>query len=359
MFVRRLVSTLIVAALGPLAWTTPAWADGVSGGSQSNGYNLQAVDVVVRGGSGDPLTGGGTNRISVSVPPQCWWGAFRSDAVDSSDAEAMAAWFTEMRNQMRGHAAAGYFALPPDAEVRAVTAASENRPHTWYQLNSQDGVNCADAGFADSFGTGGDAYGGQAGSFATTAIPVSYAAFPAGAPLPPPLVDVDDVVTAVWDRAAAELSGPDLGRNPKISTAGGSTLVNLATWFWVENVQAALANDGEVRLEVSVPGTPVQATLTSSTDQVQITSPAGAQECSISAAKTEWTRSANEAGACTVPFDRANRAGWPVTAQTTWIGTWQGTDRNGPAGGTLDTLTPSATIQVPVAESEALVNDVD
>lgn len=352
MIARGILRTLTVVALafgtgGALAG--PATADSWGSSSDST-LNLQAVDVVVRGGSGDPLTGGGSTSISVSVPPKCWWTPFNTDNfgfedIDVSDPKAMEKWFEAASKGLYGSSfVAGVLAFPSGDYIKSHLGSQ----WSWYTLKSQPGVNCIQEGFTQKGGTGPQGWGD---------IPISYAAFQ-GAP-PPPVVDVADVVQAVWDRASAEVLGPDLDRNPQITSAGGATLVNLATWFWVQNVEEALAGDGEVRLEVSIPGSPVQATLTSTTDSVQITSAAGAVACSVDAAQVAWSPGASEAGACTLPFDRANRAGWPVTAQTTWTGTWQGTDRNGPTGGTLDTLTPSATIQVPVAESEALVNDVD
>ncbi|UAL28697.1 hypothetical protein K8W59_12595 [Nocardioides rotundus] len=360
MSARRILTAVATAGVAAVVAATTAGPAGaaIGGGSQGGEVSLRAVDVQVSGGAGDPLTGAGGTTISVSVPPKCWWGPFTGSA-DSSDAKAMQAWFDDMRSQMRGHAAGGYFELPTIDYVKSVTKTAKSTPQTWYQLNSQPGVNCAEEGFASSHGTWGDAYGGRgAGDLANEQVPMAYQAFATGSPLPPPLVDVEDVVTAVWDEAAAEIAGPDLGRNPTIQAAGGATLVNLPTWFWVQNVNEALAGDGVIELEVSVPGTPVRATLTSRTESVQITSYAGSTECTIPAAKTEWAPGSSEESACTIPFDRANTGGWDVTAQTTWTGSWQGTDRNGPVGGTLDTLTPWATVSVPVAESQALVNDV-
>lgn len=353
MLARRILTTVTAATASvgiAVALAGPASAD-TYGSSSENSLNLQAVDVVVTGGAGDPLTRGGTTSISVSVPPKCWWAPFNNanldyEDIDASDPKAMQKWFRALVEGTTITFVPSRLSHPSADYIKSHLG----KDWTWYTLESQPGVNCIQEGFAQKGGTGPEGWGDVA---------ISYAAFETGTPPPPPVVDVQDVVTAVWDRAAAEVLGPDLDRNPQIDTAGGSTLVNLATWFWVQNVEEALAGDGEVRLDVSIPGSPVQATLTSTTDTVQITSAAGAVACSVDAAQVEWSPGASETSACTLPFDRANRAGWPVTAQTTWTGTWQGTDRNGPAGGTLDTLTPSATIQVPVAESEALVNDVD
>lgn len=338
------------AAAAVVLGAAPASADAVGGTSGGGGFQLQAVSVVVSGGQGDPVSGG---SISVSVPPKCWWTPFNManlgyyPDIDPDDPDWM--------QQYLGPDGAGTYgsSFAPSTLSYPSQQYFENHQGadwTWYTLASAPGVNCADEGFTQSGGQGPEGWG---------TIPISYAAFPAGQAPPPPLVDVDDVVEAVWDQAAAEVTGPQLAHNPSIDGLGGATLVNLATWFWVQNVQESLAGDGRIDLQVSIPGTPVQATLTASTDGVQITSPAGAVVCSVPQSTTRWADGVDEAQACTFPFGRPNRAGWPVTAQTTWQGTWQGTDRNGATGGTLAALTPSATVSVPVVESQTLVTDVD
>lgn len=350
--VRSTVAVTGAVATAVLLGAAPASADSLGGSSGGGGFALQAVSVVVTGGPGDPVAGGGT---TVSVPPQCWWETWQPGfdfyGIDPDAPDAMADYFEQTAQDINGTFAPADYTLPTQDYVEG----RQGEDWQWYRLASAPGVNCADEGFTISRvdGPPGWEIGGS------TAIPVSYAAFPAGQGAPPPLVDVDDVVEAVWDQAAAEVTGPQLAHNPSIDGLGGATLVNLATWFWVQNVQESLAGDGRIELQVSIPGTPVQATLTASTDGVQITSPAGAVVCSVPQSTTRWADGVDEAQACTLPFGKANRAGWPVTAQTTWQGTWQGTDHDGSTGGTLAALTPSATVAVPVVESQTLVTDVD
>ena len=329
---------------------SPAQADAI-GGSDGNSMGVGVSStVVISGDAGDPLVGGGSTSISVSVPPKCWWEPFNTAnfatyGISASDPKAMKKYLKRSADELYGSSfVSGVYSHPEQGYINSHTG----KEWQWYTLESADGVNCATENYTSSRGSLPE-YG---------PIPVSYAAFGQNESPPPPLVNVEDVVLEVWDAVSAEVAGPEMDRNPQIDAAGGSTLVNLATWFWVQNVQESLAGDGEIHLEVSIPGTPVQASLDSSTDGVQITSPAGATQCSVEASQVVWSPGTSENSACTIPFDRANRGGWPVTAQTTWTGTWEGTDHNGPTGGALDTLAPSATIQVPVAESEALVNDV-
>lgn len=378
----RMKSLLVAAAAAVttsmLAMASPAHADGaVDGGSNGNGYNLQAVDVVVKGGPGDPVPSG---NFKVSVPPKCWWSAMDNhmgmsyfvdymnrkakeeggpDAppYDVDNPNMMADYWDYLTSVTNGSFAFVRAQYPSDAYVmKILKEEAAGRPHTWYQVQSQPKVNCVDEGFIDKKGTYPPEYHAD---WDTGSYGVAYQAFPNGTPPPPPLVDVEDVVEEVWDFAAQQLGGPELDRNPKIQGAGGSTLVNLPTWFWVQNVREALADDGEIHLEVSIPGTNVAATLDATTEGLQVTSPAGATQCSVEQAKTAWSALFNDDSACTIGFSRANRDGWPVTASVTWTGTWEGTQQNGErVGGALQTLTPSTTTNVPVAESQALVNRV-
>lgn len=343
-----------------LAGGSPASADVTHTPPSGQGFGLQAVDVVVHSGAGDPIS---TGSITISVPPKCWWEPFNTgnfqyaDGINDPNAPgAMAKYMDWLAKAQHSYSVFTRLGHPSQKELQRVAQLErQGQDHTWYTLNAAPGVNCADEGFVPSGGQG------PANTMpGSGAVPLNYSAFPTGTPPDPPLVDVQDVVEMVWDEAAAEVEGPELDRNPKITDASDATLVNLATWFWVQNVRAALAQDGKIHLEVSIPGSQVQATLDASTDGVQITSPAGAAECSVEAVKTEWSMAASEESACTLAFNRASRAGWPVTAQTTWVGSWTGTQHNGSTvGGELAALTPSAQTVVPVAESQALVNDVD
>lgn len=349
----RAAGTLLAAtvlALVPALTAGPAYAG--AEGEQSNGTYSLAVNVtnVTPGGGGINIPGG---SISVSVPPKCWWSPFNLDNlayynISPNDPQAMEKFFEELTEDTTitfvasrlGHPAPGYVASHPITEFN------------WYALRSAPGVNCADEGFTSSGGQGPPDWWPGSGQ-----APVAYAAFAASSP--PPLVEVEDVVEEVWDAVTAQIEAPDLDRNPRISGVGGATLVNLPTWFWVDNVQGALAGNGRIELEVSIPGSPVRATLSASTDGVQITSPVGSVECSLDQAVTAWSPGASEGSACTLPFERAQTNGWPVSAQTVWTGSWEGQDNDGAAGGELDALTSSSTVAVPVVESQALVTRVD
>ena len=65
------------------------------------------------------------------------------------------------------------------------------------------------------------------------------------------------------------------------------------------------------------------------------------------------------AGACAFPFTRGSTgygAGFPVTATATWGASW--TSSETPGAQPLPTVTTDSTVDVPVAESQALVREV-
>lgn len=346
--IRRL-GIVAAAAVAATFIIAPAHANiGEQGGE--GGYSI-AVSAVVTGDAGPIPTG----SISVPVPPKCWWtpfdaGQFDSDYADfdPEDPEQFQEYYENLVDQLRihAHAAYGYYALPSYEDVEAaVEAVASGQQRTWYRLECRDGVDPIAEGYTTSRGAVEGA----------GPVPIQYRSFPTG-DAPEPLIDVADVAEVIWDRAAAALADPDLDRNPRIAGANGATLVNLPTWFWVTNQAEALADDGTVHLEVSIPGTPVQMSLDAQMSDVLVTSPVGAQSCTVDEVKTAYAAGAAEAEACTVELGQAGT--WPVTATMSWEGTWQGVDNNGPQSGTLEVLGRSSTVNVGVAESQALVNDV-
>jgi hypothetical protein len=342
----RIVGAAVgVATIGVVSATvaSPAQAEF---GSGSNGFTV-SVHVNVSSGSGDPVPSGG---ITLSVPPKCYWGT--SANFDGTDPAAFEKFYKSSLPYLQGsESEAGYYAFPTDAEIKKIAdeEKSGKADYTWYELKCQDGVNGATEGYTNSNWTTPASYG----ALGNQPVPVAFKAFPAGTAPPPPLIDVKDLTTSLWDLASQRLEDPDLARNPTISAVGNATLVNLDTWFWVTNVVGALAQDGKIHLEASIPGTPVQTTLDASTTGVTVTSPVGSQPCTVEEAKQAYSGSSN-VDPCQVRFQRANKAGWPVTATINWTGTWRGTDNNGVQAGPLEPQGHTTTINVPVVESQAI-----
>ncbi len=348
-FLSAAATAAVSVALGlVIALSSPAPA---RAGAGSGSFGI-AVHVVVKGGPGDPVPSGG---ITVTVPPKCWWVPFNTANlsyydIDPSAPDAMTQWVEATRKATSITFVPSLLTLPTQEYMHA----HEGTQYTWYTLGSADGVNCSDEGFTPSGGSSPGDWGVPgSGNFS-----ISLAAF-IGADPAPPLVDVEDVVREVWDAASAQIEGPQLVRNPELGDFGGATMVNLPTWFWVENTEDALAGDGKIHLEVSIPGTPVRATLDAATDGVQVTSPAGDRDCTLDQATTAYAPGGNADAACTLEFLRPSAAGWTVTGRTTWQGSWEGVDNDGPVGGALQTLSPTASIVVPVVQSQSVVTGVD
>lgn len=351
---------LVVGVLGAMAVTAGSAQAEV--GQEDGNLVARATTVRVTSTPGSPIASG---TYTIPVPPKCWWESIPLDFdlsgdFDADDPVAFQEWYDKTVIQMRGHAAAGYFALPSREEVqRIVKLEKSGVDYTWYQLGHQEGVNCADEGFTETRGTVGDAYGALgAGDYVNVNIEVGYAAFPAAVRPPAPLVDVEDLSEILWDEVAQQVEEPVMERNPTITAMGGATLVNLPTWFWLTNVQGALAQDGTIGLRAEIPGSPVYTEIDVETTGVDVASPRGANTCSVEAAKTSYSDGASEDSACTVTFSQANRGGWPVTSTIQWTGGWEGRQGNGEMVGGDLALTRSGTVDVPVGESQALVRTV-
>ncbi|NUR09042.1 MAG: hypothetical protein HOQ45_18795 [Nocardioidaceae bacterium] len=338
------------AGLGAMALAAPAQAD-VSG--DSSGFTV-SVHLNVSSGGGDPVPSAGT---TISVPAKCYWGPTTN--FDGTDPEAFWKYYKESLPFLQGsETAAGYYSFPEGSQIEDIAKQEKHGDgdFTWYQLNCRDGVNGAKEGYTTSRWTTPDSYGAELGG---QPVPVGYAVFPAAQPPPPPLVDVKDVTESLWDVASADLGQATMGRNPTIAAHDDATLVNLPTWFWVTNPVESLAQDGVIDITASIPGSPVRTHLHAETGDVAITSDAGSTECGPEQVQQAYTSGASDAGACTISFDRARPAGWDVRTLISWTGTWDGADNNGPQGGDLAPVTLISDTNVPVQESQALVNSAD
>lgn len=351
----RLVTAVALSAALVVAAPGGASAD-VSNGGGDDGFAI-SVNVVVTGGKGDPVPSGG---LSISVPPQCWWepspGVFAGwQTVDLEDPEAFDDWYRDVYLGNNGTFAPARLFLPSKAEFRdAIRRHQAGEDVSWYHLRSAEGVNCADEGFTRATGSLPPGWY-QPGDSNTAGL--GYIAV-AGSP-PEPLVDVEDVVESLWDHAAQQLAAPEVARSPSVDGADDATLVNVPNWFWVQNVEEALAGDGEIHLEVSIPGTPVRASLDAETTGMDVSSPVGSVSCTVDQARQPFEVGVSEDAGCVTPLTDPNPAGWPVTASITWTGTWEGADHNGAHGGDLASQSHSSTLLVPVVEVGSTVTEVD
>jgi hypothetical protein len=342
---------VLAVGLGLVLAAAPAQAD-VSGGS--NGFTV-SVHVNVSSGGGDPVPSGG---ITISVPAKCYWGPTTN--FDGTDAAAMQKDYDEYMDNPVSHSfetMGGYYNFPSEDRMKEVIAAEKaGTDYTWYQLSCREGVNGAKEGYTSSRENIPAAYDPD---HAGDPFAVGYAAFPAGQGPPEPLVDVKDLTQSLWDVASAALDQPTMDRNPTITAANNGTLVNIPTWFWVTNPAQSLADDGLIDITASIPGSPVRTHLTAKTGDISVSSDAGSTSCSATQVQKAYTRGAGDDGSCSFPFERANRAGWDVRTLITWTGEWDGVDNDGADGGQLAPVTLVGDTNVPVTESQALVDQAN
>jgi hypothetical protein len=315
------------AVSGVLLLAAPAGAQqfgNVPGEATGNGY-----EVAIRL-TGDAAPGGGST-IRVRMRPSCWWAP---SAGPYTDAAAMLQWFQDRTITAPllgglGLPAPVLFSTRPAWED-AVRREQAGQDMSWYMAVCRNPDDLA------AFVPG-----------------VSLVrAFPVGQPLPAPLVDPAELARAARD--AMVIPVPATERNPRIRAAGAPTLVGLPTWFWVTDPAAVggAAGTRTIRAEVGA----VWAQVVAETGGLVLRSPSGGAVCGPVRASTKYASGVPESAGCTISFARASVAyprGYPVTASTGWQATWTG---SGGEAGTLDPVTRTVTVNVPVAEVQNVVS---
>ena len=358
---RRVTKALVTGAVAAVAVTgfgaTSARADTVGGGVDTSGPYVEARISITRGGQ---TVGGGGGR---AVPAKCWWepfsfSGFGGPTVDPDDPESVQAYIEYVAPFLSGHAAGARLTLPDRdymADIIRRVAAGEDL--TFYRAKCRSGLNPVDEGLIENAGTW------QGINFG-----VELRAFPPGG-VPGPVVAAE--VLADLAREQLDIAVPAVDRNPKMDTAAGeATLVTYDTYFWVTNPNQALGDGGDgnvsVRATAGQPGGPdpfSTATVTATTTGMTVTvndGSTGAIPCDLAQAKNAYGPGSTPGNSCSVKFTRASvgqPAGWPVTVAADWQVAWQGVEANGQqVGDTLAFDDPTAAFNVPVAESQAVVD---
>jgi len=144
-----------------------------------------------------------------------------------------------------------------------------------------------------------------------------------------------------------KLPDPRLDWNPK-RTGNQGTLVNLDTWFWLDNAPSPLT------VQAAAGGN--TASVIVSFDGMDITAP-GEAPVSCAGPGTPYTAGAHDT-TCSLAFGRASSAlgteATPVTVKTRWTGTWTANDE--PQGPLARQPAPvTATQDIRVDEIQTLV----
>ena len=341
---KRRIALLIAALVGVLGVVVVIPAGSAQActtcGSDTGGTGYSVTATVHFSGDAAPGGGGG---YSMSVPASCWWESWGQVPADP------AKWVDFYNDYVKGlgsgsEVAAGYFTVPRiEAWQAAAARAAAGEKIAVYQAHCVDSDLCKIKAFV-----GGETAYDYPGMECPLPLLVNF--FPAGAP-PAPQVDPEDLARIARDNMV--IDNPIVDRNPKVTAVDQATLVGLPTWFWVTNPASVGGATGTrtIRAEVG----PVWAEVVATTGGLTITSPAGGRSCAPTVASTAYSPGASDAAGCTIAFSRASvgyAGGYPVDASTAWTATWTG---SGGAGGQLDGLARTTTVNVPVAESQALV----
>lgn len=334
-----LTSVLVKAALTVaggavllLLGQASASADGVSNAGAGCGGGSYCVEVQYSG-TAAPKGGGGGGGYVATVPPICWYEPWKSP----KDAKP----FVDDEYNQPHYSGVQYVAGWGGQEKYEEAAENAPKGSMWYRLN------CSVSMFNDPKVKeyAGAALNFPGGGF----IPNFTTLVGPGEEPPAPQVDVETLRDAAY--ASMDIPEPEIERNPQ-ANGSGATLVNLDTMFWADGY------DDTWDITASVG--PVSATVVATAQDYVLTSPAGGQTCTHEQFTTPYTGGADVSGGCAFPFSRASLGydgGFPVQATATWGATWTGTPApTAPQG--LPPVTTSTTVNVPVAESQALVRDI-
>lgn len=321
-----------------LGAATPALAgpgDQISPGSDGSNISVVVVDVSGNGlthGPGGKSGGkGGHHTVTESVPTPCYWSSGNGAYTGQKFYDA---YYKNGRAQNFGVLG---LALPSDEEI----AKHKDEDGHWYfvgqtdaggRFTSEEMAKC-DRELQAANGSG-------------------YVFVPAGQapPLLPPAV-IPPAVLAQIARDQMGAPDPDVDRSP-----GGNSIVELPTWFWVQDDPGDDA-DGFVPLVVTARAGDNSATVTAAPARFFVTLDGKQADCDATQAKLHWARGRADSSGCTLAPRRssAQQDGqqFQVTARTTYNVTWTGVP-NG--GGALDGLTAQSTFALPVAEVQAVVS---
>ena len=333
-----------LAAIGALVVTvsvpTSARAAVTPVDPQLDGYSVE-VKIKFTGEASPGGTGGSTSSHTVS--PTCWW----QPANDVyTDAAASLDWYKEVTDggqQTRGNI--GEYGPIRIWEAAAKDEKDKKADVAWYRAFCKDPADYVryNAGSNEDV----DPVLGNPENFVT----YYYRAFPAGAAVPDPLVDPEELARVARDLMVIPV--PETDRNPKVQSAGAPTLVGLPTWFWVTDPESVGGADGDRDITATLGD--VFATVTAKTGGLTLKSPAGGATCVPSQALIKYSAGTSEDAACTVEFTRASVAypgGYPLAASTNWDANWVG---SGGTGGPMEGLARNFVSNVPVAEVQNIV----
>ncbi len=324
MFTTSAIILLSGAATANANGDVPAPAPPAAGTVKTDG---PVITVTVTGSGyqgGSPGSVGG-GSVSVSVPAPCWMIAFMTgkeyyEYVTSGQQAADNYHYGENQSPGRG------YELYKD-DILGHWYGGMCSSANWPDQNDMDGFFA----YVDEF-------------FATH--PIEYVPDTQTPPVPP----VPPVLLREVAIKNLTLPDPKLDWNPKrIGNQG--TLVNLDTWFWLDNAPTTLS------VQAAAGGN--AASVTATFNGMDISAP-GEAPLSCTGPGTRYTPTAHTT-TCALAFSRASSAlgaeATPVTVKTTWTATWAANGVNqGPI--TPQPAPVTATTNILVDEVQTLVTSV-
>ncbi|WP_166353184.1 hypothetical protein [Phytoactinopolyspora limicola] len=344
---RSALATILAVVLALIMATPTHGHDNDNDNSGGGGEYVAEVDVdITIDGHTTPGTGHSTR---VSVPAKCAWAPF----MDNPKQFRLLIQLGDLMGGLMGVLIRlGMSAMMPSEDVldEAVEIWNDGEvPVTWYVLTCADDV---EAEYARSF------VQHCAMLFPDLCLPSPFT-YAAHEETPPVVVEPEELAVAA--REFLHLPEPEVDRNPKAVAAGGATMVNLDTWFWVTDPDAVGGPDGERSVRASIPEFGVWAEVTATTAGLTLDSPAGGVRCEPARAIQQWSPGASDGSGCTVQFRKASvgyPGGYPVAARTEWSATWTGVDISGTErSGDFEPVTVTSDTTVPVAEMQTIVGN--
>ena len=291
-----------------------AGSDG-SGGGQVVAFSFEVTTTSASGGSDGGTTTTTSSSGGAYVRPTCWYEPQGTGAQMNAEKQR------EIASSPRPFLLAS-FSSP---SVKAISAHADDGGGQWHRVIcdvTQEGRK-------------------MMGKISSDRL---WVWVPEGQPAPEPVVDPVTLARAALEAAA--IPAPSVETNPRITTddgVEGAAVVGVDTWVWAAS------------------GTPshVEVRATAGSTSVSVSADAGGLSLSAPGARTRCTGwgipwqegvSAEGDSDCVVVFTRS-AAHVPLTVSATYDITW--TSTNGQSG-TLDALTTTTTLDLPVAEIQTI-----
>lgn len=316
----RAFSVIMVSALTLLV-SSPAVSgvnhDANASSQQGAGSGAVQINVSWSYSSDASAPSGGQSRSqSVTVHPICWYEAGMSGA----EAAKWARSGVDPNSPTGSEEAETYF---PGWESHA----NDSEGHWYYSTCSRE--------FAPDDETFKKAMESRKS--------LEYVWIPAGGQPPAPLIDGTTLARAAWK--AVNIPAPTIETNPKIGDKG-QTLVGMDTWVWATN--------GTPRaVTATATAGPVTATVTAGTAGLKLSAPDSRPSCQ--GFGIPWHKGMPEGSSpCTIKFTRSSAhlgGTTPLTTSVVYSASFSATDGS---GGSLPAITTTNTINIPVAEVQAL-----